>query len=911
MTFNEFKTEIKDRLGLRTTDADTRIGRAINRHYKRITTELGIAPVTRRLSVSTTATISSQYVTVSGVEKVERVNLVSGGTETPLAEVIYDEIAKVAPTTSDPTKYAIYDVTDNDVVIVLDCTAQSAHSLRVDAFAVVATLSGTDVPAFPESFHDILVEFVLDDELRKKGGSDNLAEADRHQADAQRLMSKLRLWNAQSVRLSRRQGMAESDNGRGSGGSGGASGAESYTQTGLVTFDRDPSAPFAVTDGSAYVANLFAEGVGNLGTNKLVGRDTAGTGESEEIGVTNGLEFTGSQSIGIADDGVTYARMQNVSAAARLLGRGGAGGSGNVEELTVGADFTLPATALKIAGRYNVKDYGATGDGVTDDYAAFQAVADLLEVSGGEMYVPAGTYLLNTRVAFTPTTGSDNDRDIAVVMHNDATIQVTATTGAFEFNGATKRIGTGHTGRRTGVFGGRIWRSIATYTTATLVQFTSTDGATISDCELRSGTIAVEFNNCYSGMVADCFFAHNHTTIHVTGISIDIKILRNGIYDCDTNGIFIGTGGNLYCQIKGNYLETITGNSINADGTTSHELLVEGNFFNDNGAANTNELIIKTAGARVIGNSFTSPRAGADVGINLTSSSGGAVVVGNTCRGGTNYAIAWIYDDDGTAQIVGNYHDNGGGTAYTAATAGSHLAANRHFGPGLRYIGNSTSEGIIDARQPTGAEATASVMRVFAYSPAIELMDKDSAQNWHIGIDDNDSDALVIGKGYGPGQSVTPTIRIDKTTERVLLNAGQLGFPAGQNASTDANTLDDYEEGTWTPADGSGAALSLTVTSAQYVKVGQLVVATADVTYPVTANGSNAVISGLPFSSQNTAVSVYGSTLNYTNLTTYISWLVTTNAATLSAFNLAGAAYTNANLSTLVFRFTAIYRASA
>jgi len=38
----------------------------------------------------------------------------------------------------------------------------------------------------------------------------------------------------------------------------------------------------------------------------------------------------------IADDAVTYAKIQNVSAASRLLGRGSASGSGDVEEITVG-----------------------------------------------------------------------------------------------------------------------------------------------------------------------------------------------------------------------------------------------------------------------------------------------------------------------------------------------------------------------------------------------------------------------------------------------------------------------------------------------------------------------------------------------------------------------------------------------
>lgn len=38
------------------------------------------------------------------------------------------------------------------------------------------------------------------------------------------------------------------------------------------------------------------------------------------------------------------------------------------------------------------------------------------------------------------------------------------------------------------------------------------------------------------------------------------------------------------------------------------------------------------------------------------------------------------------------------------------------------------------------------------------------------------------------------------STNALDLAVGQIKFPATQNASSDANTLDDYEEGTWTPA---------------------------------------------------------------------------------------------------------------
>lgn len=56
-------------------------------------------------------------------------------------------------------------------------------------------------------------------------------------------------------------------------------------------------------------------------------------------------------------------------------------------------------------------------------------------------------------------------------------------------------------------------------------------------------------------------------------------------------------------------------------------------------------------------------------------------------------------------------------------------------------------------------------------------------------------------------------------------SAGQIKFPATQNPSSDANTLDDYEEGTYTPAmwfQGTGSA-TYTTRTGRYVKIGRLV----------------------------------------------------------------------------------------
>ena len=101
-----------------------------------------------------------------------------------------------------------------------------------------------------------------------------------------------------------------------------------------------------------------------------------------------------------------------------------------------------------------------------------------------------------------------------------------------------------------------------------------------------------------------------------------------------------------------------------------------------------------------------------------------------------------------------------------------------------------------------------------------------------------------------------------------------ISFPATQVASSDANTLDDYEEGSWTPTLGGNTTYY--VQEGQYVKVGQLVYIFFDVSVNVLGTGSSSQVSGVPFTAANipnVASSFALQTCYYANLANSITWL--------------------------------------
>ena len=136
-------------------------------------------------------------------------------------------------------------------------------------------------------------------------------------------------------------------------------------------------------------------------------------------------------------------------------------------------------------------------------------------------------------------------------------------------------------------------------------------------------------------------------------------------------------------------------------------------------------------------------------------------------------------------------------------------------------------------------------------------------------------------------------------------------FPATQSASSDANTLDDYEEGSWTPALTGTTAVSYANQVGRYTKIGRLVtiqfvLQTNSQTY--TSTGATFAISGLPFAGTfpgytagdgvanlysitftgYVLCSVNSSSLNLTQIQSATAFSSLTNAAALPGFIISG-----------------------
>jgi len=143
--------------------------------------------------------------------------------------------------------------------------------------------------------------------------------------------------------------------------------------------------------------------------------------------------------------------------------------------------------------------------------------------------------------------------------------------------------------------------------------------------------------------------------------------------------------------------------------------------------------------------------------------------------------------------------------------------------------------------------------------------------------------------------------KLNTTTNGVRVTGG---IVFGSATDNDANQLDDYEEGSWTPANPN---ISLSEAYGRYTKIGNLVTIRGSVVIPTTSDSNQFTLSGLPFTVSNTDANVQGN-ISLTTIGTDNAYLVVVkNNTTMRLVNNINQAIANSACSGDFINFSVAY----
>lgn len=358
--------------------------------------------------------------------------------------------------------------------------------------------------------------------------------------------------------------------------------------------------------------------------------------------------------------------------------------------------FLYRPTIKEFGPVYDVRDYGATGDGTTIDNTAIAAAITAAASTGGTVRFPRGTYKLNTHISLS------NVSNVSLVGESATILQGTIVKSAFQITNGSQNITisgltiTGAQQAAQGAVGDGAGILIGSYTAGD--GGTTKQNITIENCKISGFTHAgVMVYGQQSGATVptnqQIFIRNNHISQCQNGVFLyknarDVVIQGNTIEGTWYDGIICDTKTSTDTEVaQPNYGVAIVGNTLRNIGTygsvigilvkgENKSITIAGNTLYDIGV-NQQQASVNVYAIQVLQEASANPGHNVTISGNtiynvqsLTTAFGiyvgdlsNVAVTGNTISDIKNYAL-YVYKTK-NATVTGNTILRPGSTAIT------------------------------------------------------------------------------------------------------------------------------------------------------------------------------------------------------------------------------------------------------
>ena len=550
----------------------------------------------------------------------------------------------------------------------------------------------------------------------------------------------------------------------------------------------------------------------------------------------------------------------------------------------------------------SVKDFGAVGDGVTDDTAAIQAAIDAAELQvlkrhygGVSVVFPKGAYLITSTITIEessiPSGGGRNG--ITLVGDGATSSSIIANNPNFDyisFVGTSSRAYYGGGVKNLGFI------AIGNATSGALLKMYRTIGSSIEDVQFDGGYENLVLDGCADLLISDFYGVDISRTSGSIDSFIRFKATQFVCSDVHlinvqikpttyvpTYSIIVNGSDGIYCsnghQFGGLRFEP---QNIGVSSVTSSTFW--NNWYFDSSSANNILFIGNTDTASKYNNHrFNScDMRDADRGVLVQSTTAVQNIIISGSRLGGQQKEA-VYTSDVIAEdiVLSDCIFNGNNVGGTA-TAGDIQWGSRGgvingcifkdgnaAGTALSLISSAVDNVVGDCNFSASTAGTkisdSGTRTTFSNIVGASAITVINSGNVGIGTD-NPGEKLHVGGNIRVQNSS------DKTEYLTISNQGInfLSTGAGNAGGVTGSLLDDYEEGTFTIAVESGVTSpGYTTNNGNYTKIGRLVTFNFEIrpsSSPGTPNGDAFYLNGLPFTSANLSENFGTATINYNNI---------------------------------------------